>query len=150
MTEPGGVAQPQAPDETSVFIVEPDGWYGILSLRSPFVRRKPAKKSERGLVLGDYGRWIPRLIGETHGLEWVSCVPVMQCWHARFSTGQLNEYALTMLGSVAVHLPEVVLGTAVFTGQGDDMGQPVGLQPEQLEPIAAAYRMAQRKLISKD
>lgn len=149
MTQP--MLQPQAVDETSVFVVEPDGWYGVLSLRSPVVRRiKQGESVPDGedWLQSKYGAWIPRLLDEVQGINWISCVPVMQCWHATFSRGHLNEFALTMLSSLAVHKPEIIVGPVVFTGQGNEMGAPVGLRPEQLEPIAAAYRLAQRNLMA--
>lgn len=140
-------AAPQAPDETSVFIVEPNGWYGVLSLRAPNVRRNA---TEAAITSGDYDRWIPRLLDDEMAI-WISCVPVMQCWHSVTKPHiARNEYALAMLSSLAPTKPADVFGPVVFTGQGDERGMAVGLQAQQLEPVVAAYRLAQRKLMVRD
>lgn len=143
--------QPRAADETAVFVIEPDGWYGMLSLRSPTIRRTPDAVAAEELDSLDskYTAWLPRLLGGD-AITWVSCVPVTQCWFHQYSDGERNDYAMSMLASLSTTAAQEVRGVAVFTGQGDGIGTPIGLQPEQLEPIAAAYRKAQRKLLARD
>lgn len=140
------MSAPGAPDETSVFIVTPDGWYGILSLRSPFVRRdSPIPGSA---YTPDWDDWLRRLIG-SGALERVSCHSGMSAWIGTLfiADQQFNEYAEGMLKSLAVKGRRVA-GTVVFTGFVYGNGTTIGLNQDQFGSVASAYRMAQQKLLA--
>jgi hypothetical protein len=137
-------------DETSVFIVQPDGWYGILSLRAPFVRRS---QLDGQVITPDWEDWLRRITG-SGVMGRISCLESVACWHGSMflNDPEPNDYAGQMLKVLAVNGDRPVFGTVAFTGFSmvdyADWGVS-GLNQDQIGAVAAAYRQSQKHFIGK-
>lgn len=148
MSHPG-----QQADQSTVFIVDPNGWYGLLSLRPPTVIGANTIMSA-----GDWETWICRLTGSRGGLNQISCLHDIMCWSAADlgdaitsfpAWTQENDYAEAMLTSLSTKVSSQVIGTAVFTGfTWRNVNMISGLNDEQMGAAASAYRRSMRELVS--
>lgn len=120
----------------TVFVIDADGWYGMLSLTAP-----PVRMTDRP----DWQGWLRRLTG-SGTLNRVSSIGNIACWYGGMflMDPPLNTMATAMLDALAV-APVDLYGTVVF-GNHTPMqdGIEAGLNSEQMAAVAAAYRRAQQ------
>lgn len=134
---------------TSVFIVEPSGWYGIFTLR-PVSARMGLDDATPSTAQPEWLKWFYRLIGCTT-VDLVRCLHRIDCWvddeGLIVNEPERNVVAEMMISNLsAQQLAQPIAGTVVFTGSTED-GETVGLNADQFGTVAAAFRMAQRRLI---
>lgn len=120
----------------TVFVIDADGWYGMLSLTAP-----PVRMTDRP----DWQGWLRRLTG-SGALNRVSCVQDIACWSGGMFLNDpaRNGLATEMLDVLAVSRTADLYGTVVFTHHAPLGDGTAGLGSEQMAAVAAAYRRAQQ------
>lgn len=129
-------AGPDSRGSNNLFLVEPRGWFAMMSIHAPASRPKLVDCDPIEL---NWERWINQLVDAP---VMVSCLEGIIAWLMPDDTCEFNQYANLMMSGLSVNNPVRPHGNAVFTAYNPVLDETSGLNADQFATLAAAYRRA--------
>jgi hypothetical protein len=133
---------PDAKGSHNLFVVEPRGWYAMMSLHAPAMRPKLVDCDP---IEVDWHSWIAQLVPNPPPVS-VSCLERICAWIGFDEFCEFNQYANMMLSTLAVNCGIRPNGNVVFTGYDPVLDLVTGLDADQFAALAAAYRRAAQRI----
>lgn len=138
---------PDAAGANNLFVVEPRGWYAMMSLHAPAMRPKLVDCDP---IEVDWQEWLKRLT-ESLCVSPIGCIEKITAWVASDFQGSgwepdFNQYANLMLESLSVNNGVRPMGAIIFTGYNAVLDDICGLNADQFATLAASYRRAAQRV----
>lgn len=137
---------PDAAGANNLFVVEPRGWYAMMSLHAPAMRPKLVDCDPIEI---DWPGWIAALTDANAAIPGY-CIDGIASWIGMdWDNGRepdFNQYANLMLEGLNVNNGVRPFGRVVFTAYDPILDQPGGLSGDQFGTLAAAYRRAAQRV----